>query len=379
MFFNREKRIKRIDIFLLIVVAALIGFGLVVLKSATMSYTPEKAASYFRTQVFSTLLGWISICALMFIPPEWMRALRWPIYIFCTLLLVYTLFWGKTKFGAKSWVAIGGFQFQPSEIVKIGLIVSLGAFLDRAKDRLNEPFTLLRLVALAALPIALIFLQPDAGTGLVFCAIVGVMFFMGGISLRYVFAAIGMLILAIPVLWYRLASHGKTRIFDFLNQERDIQGSNLQGYIGKLMVGSGKFEGRGLFKGVLNQYNYLPLKHSDFIFPVAVEELGFLGASALLTLYMLMLFRMLIIAKESDYYGRVIISGISAMFLIHIWENIAMTIGLMPITGIPLPFFSHGGTFQLMNLIAVGLVLGIRYHNRSTLSPAGQKIENLLT
>ncbi len=169
-------------------------------------------------------------------------------------------------------------------------------------------------------------------------------------------------IISLPLIWFSL-NHIKNRIFSFLDPEKDPSGTNYQALQSKIAIGSGKVFGRGLFQGTQTQYNYLPEKQTDFIFAVVGEELGLIGGLALILLYFIMLFRLIIIAKNSkDTFGSLMVIGFAAMFLIHIWENIGMTIGLMPITGIPLPFMSYGGTFQLVNLICIGIALSVGIH-----------------
>lgn len=378
MFFDKKKTYKRIDYFLILIVLALLVFGLIMVNSTTLSYGAQKHSSYMRSQDLATLLGIIIMVVLMLTPPDLLKKLAWPIYIFSNALLVATLFRGSTSFGSKSWLELGSFKFQPSEFVKIGLIISLSTFMEKDKDSLNEPFTLLKLLVISFVPVALVLKQPDFGTAVVFMGIIAMMFFVGGIGRQYIYVALGAVLIYLPVYWFNLDQYARNRIFDFLEPERDTLGSGMQAYIGKISLGSGKFFGRGLYNGVQNQGNFLFLKHSDFIFPMVVEELGFFGGFILLTLYFLLLLKLFNISKEEDYYARVFSIGVFTMFFIHIWENVAMTMGLMPVTGIPLPFISSGGTFQIANLISIGLILGIKYYNSSKLDSHGQKIDNLL-
>lgn len=377
MFFNKKRPIQRIDYILILITALLLIYGLVILKSATNSYQSQNV--YMRGQAFATFLGVFAMFILMFTPPTLYKKLDFLIYLVSIGLLVLTLVIGEEQYGSRSWVTIAGYKFQPSEFVKVGIIVSLASFMNRAKDRFNELPILLILIVLALIPVALIFMQPDNGTAIVLFGIIAVMFFIGGLSFKYIIAAVVALFVAIPIFWFRLPDYARKRVFDFLNPEGDILGSGLQAYMGKISIGSGQLFGRGLFKGVQNNSNYILIKHSDFIFAVIGEELGFFGSFLLIGLYSLLILRMISIAKNSDYFSRILISGIVALFFIHIWENIGMNINLMPITGIPLPFVSHGGTFQLANLICIGLVLGIKYHNKVEIEVPGAHIENLLS
>ena len=377
MFFNKKRPFQRVEYITILITLALLVFGLLILKSATNSY--EAQASYMKGQYVATLLGLGAMFVLMFTPPKLFKKLDFVIYLISVGLLVYTLLFGQEMYGSKSWVDIGGYVFQPAEFAKVGLIVSLSGFMDRAKDRFNDLPVLLILIVLALIPIALILKQPDNGTAIVTFGIIAVMFFIGGLNFKYILAALGILAVGIPIYWSRLPDYARDRIFIFLDPESDILGKGLQGYMSKISIGSGKFWGTGLFKGVQNNSNYTPFKHSDFIFAVIGEELGLFGGIILISLYGLLITRMIFIAKDSDYYSRVLISGVVALFFIHIWENIAMTMNLMPITGIPLPFVSHGGTFQVANLICIGLVLGIKYHKEVEVKVPGAQIENLLS
>ena len=178
---------------------------------------------------------------------------------------------------------------------------------------------------------------------------------------RYIALAVVSVIVALPIVYTNLDGYQKDRILDFLDPSRDIAGSGLQAMQGKIAIGSGMLTGRGLFKGVQTQNNFIPEKHTDYIFPVLAEELGFIGVALTLCLYTLCLLRILDTGKKAkDVYGTMICMGVFGLFLVHIFENIGMTVGVMPVTGIPLPFFSFGGTSQLVNLIAIGLVLHVR-------------------
>ena len=189
------------------------------------------------------------------------------------------------------------------------------------------------------------------------------MLFAAGIDWKYIGYAFLIGIISLPILWFSLKPYQRDRIFTFLDPERDTSGTGYQAMQSRIAIGSGKVFGRGLFQGTQTQYNYLPEKQTDFIFAVVSEELGLIGGLVLILLYFIMLFRLIMIAKNSkDTFGSLMVIGFAAMFLIHIWENIGMTIGLMPITGIPLPFMSYGGTFQLVNLICIGMALSVGVH-----------------
>lgn len=357
-----KKNYKQFDYILLLTTLVLCGYGIVMIFSATLSFD---TLDYVKTQGIATGIGMLTIIVLVILDYQLLGKLYIPIYLACNLLLLAVVFWGfgAEKWGADSWLQIGPVIFQPAEFVKIGLIISLAKFIDNNKDNINDPFILLKILIFAFLPVLLILLQPDAGTAMVFIFFIAVMLFIGGVKFRYFLYALGIGLLSLPVLWFKMDTYQKNRIFDFLEPERDISGTGYQAMQGKIAIGSGKMFGRGLFEGVYTQFNYVPEKQTDFIFAVLVEELGFIGGAGLMLLYFILLTRFVRVARKSkDMFGSLMVVGFFAMFLFHIWENIGMTIGLMPMTGIPLPFMSYGGTFQLANLICIGIVLSVAVH-----------------
>lgn len=362
LFNLKKKAYKQFDYILFFTTLILCGYGILMIMSATLSY---ETMNFVKTQSVATALGIVAIIILVLIDYELLGKLYIPIYVVCNLLLIAVLIWGigADRWGSDSWLSIGPITFQPAEFVKIGLIISLAKFIDDNQETINEPFTLLKILAFAFTPVILILLQPDAGTAMVFIFFIAVMLFIAGVEFRYFVYAIGIGLLSLPILWFRLDGYQKNRIFDFLDPERDISGSGYQGMQGRIAIGSGKVFGRGLFQGVYTQFNYIPEKQTDYIFAVLVEELGFMGGIGLILLYFILLNRFIRVAKKSkDLFGSLMVVGFAAMFIFHIWENIGMTIGLMPITGIPLPFMSYGGTFQLSNLICIGIILSVAVH-----------------
>lgn len=365
MFNLKLKSFKKFDFILLFTMIILCIYGLVVLKSATLSYGTN---SYMKSQTIAIVVGLIAILFLVLLDYEFLGKMYIPVYIICNLFLLAVLIFGfgEDEWGARSWLKIGPIIFQPSEFVKIGLVISLAKFIDNNKEAMNEPFTLLKILGFAGLPVLLILRQPDAGTALVFIFFIAMMLFVAGIKWRYIGMAALAGLAALPVLWFRLDQYQKDRFFDFLEPERNPIGTGYQALQGKIAIGSGKIFGRGLFQGVFTQFNYIPEKQTDFIFAVLVEELGFIGGVGLIGLYFLLITRLMRIARNcNDLFGSLMVVGIASIFVFHIWENIGMTIGLMPITGIPLPFISHGGTFMLVNMIGIGICLSVGLHREA--------------
>ncbi len=362
MFNLKKKSFKKFDFILFFTVILLCIYGLIIIKSATLSLG---SSEYIKSQAIAIIIGILAIFILVLMDYQFLGKLYIPIYVLSNLLLVAVLIWGfgDEDWGSRSWLKIGPVVFQPAEFVKIGLIISLSKFIDENKETINEPFTLLKILAFAGLPVLLILKQPDAGTAMVFIFFIALMLFVAGIKWRYIGYAFLAGLGSLPILWFKLDKYQKDRIFDFLEPERNATGTGYQAIQGKIAIGSGKIFGRGLFQGVQTQYNYIPEKQTDFIFAVLVEELGFIGGMLLIFLYFILINRFIKIAKNSkDLFGSLMVVGISAMLVFHIWENIGMTIGLMPITGIPLPFLSHGGTFLLINMVGVGITLSVGMH-----------------
>lgn len=378
MFTKENRFLKKFDFILLITTVVLVFYGLFMIKSATMSFT-SGSFPYLKTQILAFILGACAVVVLVLIDYEIYGYFYIPIYILSNLLLLAVLFFGfgADQWGASNWLRIGPISFQPSEIAKFGIIISLAKYIDKNHEKINEPITLIKILIFAFIPVFLILLQPDLGTALVFIFFIAIMIFTAGLSYKYIVPIIiiiislivlGLILLPIITNGYTISDNYQlNRIIIFLNPELDPIGTGYQVIQSKIAIGSGQMFGRGYQQGVQNQYGFLPTKETDFIFAVIVEELGFIGGMGLILLYAVLLFRLIKIAKGSnDMFGTLIVIGIMGMFLFHILENVGMTMGLMPVTGIPLPFISYGGTFMLVNMISIGLVLGVGLKHSKT-------------
>ncbi|WP_099203152.1 rod shape-determining protein RodA [Miniphocaeibacter massiliensis] len=358
MFNLKKKNFGKLDKTLVVVLLVLIIFGLIVLFSATKSLTNKGIFG----QIVATILGFISILFIVLIDIDFIKKIYLYIYLVCNFLLLLVLLFGvgSEQWGSDSWLQIGPITFQPSEIVKIGFILSVARFIEINQKNINKPKTLLKVLVFALIPIFMIYKQPDVGTAMVFVFMLVIMLFTAGLNLKYFLGALIAGIASLPFLYLSLEEFQKKRILTFLNPEHDISDSSYQAIQGKIAIGSGKFFGKGFLKGSQNMYNFIPEKQTDYIFPVLVEEFGFLGGGVVIFLYGMLLHRFVVISRNSNQmYSKLVIMGFAAMFLFHIFENIGMTLGLMPVTGIPLPFFSYGGTFQLINLISIGIILSV--------------------
>jgi rod shape determining protein RodA len=305
---------------------------------------------------------WAAIAIVVFVVVtafdyKWLKTFAWPIYVLQLGLLAATLAIGDGIGGAARWISIGPFTFQFSELAKILMIVVLANYLGSRQGRLRSLGSILGACALIAPPWLLVMLQPDLGTSLVFAAILGAMLFMSGASLRWLSILAGFVIALVPLAWaYVLRDYQKERLTSFLNPSPDIHGSGYQLYQAQIAVGSGGWMGKGLTNGTQNQLDYLPVQTTDFVFAILAEELGFIGAIVTFALFAALMWRVIVAAWRSrDPFGTMFCCGIASMIFFQLVVNVGMVIGVMPITGIPLPFITHGGA----SIIRIALGLGI--------------------
>jgi rod shape determining protein RodA len=307
-------------------------------------------------------LMWTGIALIAFIVAtafdyKWLKTFAWPLYGMQIGLLALTLVIGTGVGGSARWVPIGPFQFQFSELAKIMMIIVLANYLGSRQGRLTSLPSILGACVLVVPPWLLVMMQPDLGTSLVLLGILAGMLFMSGASLRWLAAlAVGVLA-ALPFVWNNvLRDYQQQRILGFLDPSTDVQGAGWQLHQSQIAVGSGGWFGKGLTNGTQNQLNFLPVQESDFVAAIYLEELGFLGALLLLVLFTALLWRILVGGLRSkDPFGTMFAAGLASMILFQVVVNLGMVVGIMPITGIPLPFVSHGGA----SLISIAVGLGI--------------------
>ncbi|MGI6722688.1 MAG: rod shape-determining protein RodA [Anaerovoracaceae bacterium] len=280
------------------------------------------------------------------------------------LLLVYIPGLGLELNGARSWINLGFTTFQPSEIVKITFILLMANYYQKHKDELYSFVNVLKALLYAAPFIGIVLVQ-DLGSALVFMMIWVVMLFYAGIDGALFAKCCGLVAIFVPISYQFMQSHQKERIDAFLHPSNLSIGANYQVYQSKVAIGSGGFFGKGLFNGTQKGLEFLPVRNSDFVFSVLIEELGFIGGAVLIAIYIWFTYAIMKVARAcKDMYGQLIVIGIVAMFTFQIFENIAMTMGIMPVTGITLPFISYGGSSVLANMMAVGLVINVAIRNR---------------
>lgn len=352
---------KRFDYPLFIAVIILSVIGSVVLSSAVN--TMSSGRRMLMVQVGCLVIGAVLSVLISFIDYKDFRVLGILFYIFTIALLVLVLIIGTgDNLGSRSWLNVAGFSFQPSELAKISFILVSSVFLERIYDgQKNKNANIAKLLLYSAIPMALVLAQKDFGTTMVFVFVFFVMVFICGLHYKYVLMMIGAFLMSTPILWFFVLNEKrKDRIRVFFNPELDPLGSGWNVIRSKMAIGSGQIFGKGLFKGIQTQNSSVPVKESDFIFSVVGEELGFVGAVIILVLVFFILMRCVYIAKNArDSYGSFLVTGVTSFLAIHFIENIGMSIGLLPVTGIPLPFVSAGGSSMLTNYIAMGIVLSV--------------------
>jgi rod shape determining protein RodA len=339
-----------------VVIAAV---GSMLIYSATFFSDPT--LSIFHKQLLWVAIAIVLMLIFTFIDYHVLFDIAPILYGIGIVLLLYLLMWGKVTQHVRSWIRFGGFQFQPSEFMKVFTALMLAKFFD-SNDRAYLNFrTFAIAMGIIGLPVALIFVQPDLGTAASFAPLVGVAMFFGGIRWR-VWAAMALVILVVLPISYKfvLKPYQRERVMIFLNPEREPLGSGYQVTQAKIAIGSGGIHGKGFTQGTQAKYGYLPARHTDFIFAVLGEEWGFIGVVILLGLYLFFIVQAFTMAKHArDRGGTFLIICLISFFIFHILINISMQIGVLPTTGIPLPLVSYGGSSTMMFFIAVGLMLNV--------------------
>lgn len=366
--FKNYRFLKRIDFPLILAVTTLVLIGITVIGSATHINTPgEERYWYVQRQAIFALIGAAIVFIMMKFDYHVLAPLGNKLYILNVVLLLAVDIAGHSALGAQRWIQIGPISFQPSEFSKILIIISLAAILENRVGKLNTFREVLPVALYLIVPFFLVVTQPDLGTALVFLAIFFGMIFAAGVNLRLIAIVAGAGLLSLPIMWHFLKAYQKMRIMVFLNPNIDPLGAGYHIIQSKIAIGSGMFWGMGLFHGTQSQLNFLPENHTDFIFAVIGEELGFVGASIVLLIFLFIMWRGIRIAREaSDNFGMLLAAGITSMLAFHVLVNVGMTIGIMPVTGIPLPFISYGVSSLTTNIVAIGILLNI-YNNRKKL------------
>lgn len=400
-----QKFLRNFDLGIFLPTLVLIIVGLFAVYSATYL----TSASYFSRQIIYSFLGIVLIIFVVAIPYKIIFDFSYLLYMLSLLLLLMVFFMGVKGFGAERWLAIGPMRLQPSEFAKIATVLAVARYLSQNDRSINEWIHLAVVFLMIFIPFILIAKQPDLGTSLVFLALIIPMLYMAGISWFFLFVIITPIITMIvafnlyafmgwillisivlilarqkglikfavflmhiavgaitPVLWKTLRPYQQQRILTFLQPEKDPRGAGYQIIQSKVAIGSGGVWGKGFLQGSQSHLNFLPAHHTDFIFSVIGEEQGFIGIVLILLVFLFLFLYLLYLSNQvKSSFARLSLVGLMTILLFHTLINIAMTIGLAPVTGLPLPFLSYGGSFLLTSCLLIGITMNFsknRYH-----------------
>jgi rod shape determining protein RodA len=355
------------DIQLAFYALALAIIGLVVAWSNSTTGGPLASGSTFTRGLMWFAVALVAFSVSAAFDYQWLRTFSWLLYLVNIGLLLLTLVIGTEINGAQRWISFGGLTFQFSEISKVLMIAVLAAFLASRGDRMKNLSTLIGAGLLTAPPFVLIMIQPDLGTALVLVAIMVGALFLAGASLRWMTLAAVAVIAALPVVWSVLQVYQRQRILSFLDPTSDPSGAGFQVAQAQIAVGSGGIFGKGLTAGAAS--GLLPVQSTDFAFAVLLQELGFIGGVVVFLLFIGLIWRVLVIGWRSDsVFGVAFAGGVAAMVIFQMLVNAGMVAGIMPVTGIPLPFVTHGGASLVSTAIALGLLQSINIR-RARASP----------
>ena len=367
---NRQSLVHGFDPVLTAVVGLLLFIGTLLVWAATRDWYTRNGLDgqyYLKRHIINILIGLVLAYGVTVIDYRLLRAYTPFLWGAGVLGLVIVLIpgLGAEINGAKAWIALpGGFQIQPAELAKIAIIIGMSMILSERSHDSDGPTSrdVLQALAIAAIPVALIIMQPDMGTVLIISAAVVTIVAVSGVPARWV---TGLLLIAVlggfvAVKAGVISEYQVNRLQTFVDPTADTQGAGYQLRQARITVGSGGLIGTGLFNGPQTNGRFVPEQQTDFIFTVAGEQLGFIGSGAILILYLILLMRGFSIARRTnDPFGRLVCTGVIAWFAFQIFENIGMTLGLMPMTGVPLPFISYGGSSMFATLIGIGLLQNV--------------------
>jgi rod shape determining protein RodA len=349
--------LNNFDWILFLAILAACSVGLAVIYSATTG-TPSSGA--FHRQMIWLGLGLVLMVLALLIDYHTLAEFSYVFYGIGLLLLALTLVFGRVVNASKSWLGVGGVQFQPSELAKVATILVLAAYMGRERVRGLGVIHFAAICALIGLPVLLIMKQPDLGTAVTFAPLFAGVVFVGGIRVRTLLILAVIATLALPLSWGHLKPYQKERVKTFLEPTRDPKGSGYQLIQSLIAVGSGGLMGKGFLSGTQGQLQFLPEQHTDFVFAVLAEERGFIGAFLALGLYFAIIYRCLATARAArDRLGVFLAIGVVCVFSGQALLNIGVVVGLLPTTGVPLPLMSYGGSSLASTLLGMGLVLNV--------------------
>ena len=348
-------------------ITALAGVGAVALYSvAGGSLEPWAETHVIR---YCLGLGMLFAVALTDIR-IWVR-LAYPVYLLALALLVLVPVLGVETGGAQRWLNLGSVSLQPAELMKVALVLALARYYEWLPPKhISNPLALIVPVAMIGVPVALVVLQPDLGTAVLFAAVGGGLLFLAGASWIYFVFGITGVLGALPFVWNSLYDYQKARVMTFIDPDKDPLGAGYHILQSKIALGSGGVTGKGYMQGTQSQLNFLPEKQTDFIFTMFAEEMGFVGSLGLLALYLLVLMAIVYMALRCQtQFARLVAAGVGITMFVYVFINVAMVMGLVPVVGVPLPLVSYGGTSMITLMFGFGLVLNAHVHRRTRFRP----------
>lgn len=365
MFKIDRRLVQNFDWLTFVTVIVISVIGIMTVFSATRQPGEASQSPLFIKQSIWLVIGLLGLIAFVSFDYIWLSRIAVPAYVTGLLLLLIVLVSGKTGMGAQRWISLGPLAFQPSEFFKLIFIIMLSQYLSLLRGE-ADIFGLLKVFfVIAFLPFVLLVKQPDLGTAIVVFIIFFSMLLTKGLQRKAVVLVVIIGLVSLPflgnIMWTGLKDYQKNRLVAFIDPEADPSGIGYHINQSKVAIGSGEILGKGFLRGTQGPFRFLPERHTDFIFAVFAEEWGFAGSLVLLSLYLLLIMRGLdTVRKAKDEFGMMLAAGITFMFCVYFFINIGMTLGIMPVVGIPLPFMSYGGTALLSNFISAGVLINIR-------------------
>jgi rod shape determining protein RodA len=365
--------VRRLDLVLLLAVAALVGYGLWAVSGITRFDVPGDSDYFVVRQAIAAAIGTVGLVVAILIPPSLYRRQWRAVYGGTIALMIFVFAFAEAVRGSKRWIEVGPLQFQPSEFGKGLFVLAIAGFLVEQQHRIGQLRTVVTAIGLAGVPMVLVFLQPDLGTALVYAAALSAVLFLAGVRWLHLGVLLGVAVLLVgSILWFLPAAgvevlkpYQTARLTGFTNPDSDPSGLTYNVNQSITAVGAGGLEGRGVTEASQTRFDYLPEHATDFVFASFAEQRGFFGASILLLLYLLVVWRGLrVVTVAGDLYGAVVAGGIVFAFLFQVFVNVGMTMGIAPVTGIPLPFVTVGGSSMVANLVAVGILQAIHARGR---------------
>ena len=355
-------KVFSLDLWLLLGLFTITGYGLLVLYSA--SGGSEKM---FTNRVMQVSLGLGVMFVMAMIPPRTYKQISPYLYAVTIVMLVMVDVFGETSKGAQRWLNLGFVRFQPSEIAKLAVPLMVATFLSNRPLPPNFRDTAIAL-AIIVFPTLLVAAHPDLGTSILVCAAGIFVLFLAGLSWKLISAGVVFLAGFIPIMWFFLMhDYQKTRVMTLIDPEKDPLGAGYHIIQSKIAIGSGGLHGKGWMEGTQSQLEFLPEPHTDFIFAVLSEELGMIGVLILLSIYLFIIARGLMLGAKSDNaFGRILSGGTALLFFVYVFVNIGMVSGILPVVGVPLPLFSYGGTSYVTLMAAFGLMMSSYVHRKKT-------------